>query len=258
MHRDEILAALERDGYAYVPGLFDAGVVAAARRDLVALLDETPYGRDDFEGGHTRRIYALFAKTRALDPLATHPVVLDVLDQLLGHYQLSAPAAIAVGPGETAQVLHADDAIYPVPRPHAEMVATVMCPLDVFTEANGATRVVPGSHTWDAPFAPPGTPSLAMEMEPGDALFYRGSVLHGGGANTTDATRLGVVLHYCASWLRPGENHVLAVAPDVVATLPERLQELLGYNVHPPFIGYVDGRHPRRTLPASLPTSVSP
>jgi ectoine hydroxylase-related dioxygenase (phytanoyl-CoA dioxygenase family) len=248
MYRDDVLAALDRDGYALVPGLFEPDAVAAARRDLVALLEHTPHGRDDFEGAHTRRVYALFAKTRTLDGFATHPLVLDVLDVVLGNYQLSAPAAIDVGPGEKAQVLHADDAIYPVARPHAEMVTTVMCPLDEFTEANGATRIVPGSHRWDTPFAAPDTPSTAAEMQPGDALFYVGSVLHGGGANHTDASRLGVVLHYCASWLRAAENHVLAVPPGTAAALPERLQELLGYNVHPPFIGYVDGRHPRRTL----------
>jgi ectoine hydroxylase-related dioxygenase (phytanoyl-CoA dioxygenase family) len=85
-------------------------------------------------------------------------------------------------------------------------------------------------------------------METGDALFYVGSVWHGGGENRTDEPRLGVVLHFCASWLRPVENHVLAVPPDVVRTLPSRLQELLGYGLHPPFVGYVDGRHPRSVL----------
>jgi ectoine hydroxylase-related dioxygenase (phytanoyl-CoA dioxygenase family) len=248
MYRDDVLTALDRDGYALVPGLFDVAAVAKARTELTAALDATPHGRDDFEGRRTRRVYALFAKTRALDEFALHPLVLSVLDEVLGHYQFSSPAAIEVGPGETEQVLHADDAIYPVPRPHAEMVATVMVPLDPFTEANGATRIVPGSHRWDEPFAPPGTPSIAAEMVPGDALFYLGSVLHGGGANQTDAPRLGTVMHYCASWLRSGENHVLAVPPEQAAELPDRLQELLGYNVHPPFIGYVDGRHPKRTL----------
>jgi ectoine hydroxylase-related dioxygenase (phytanoyl-CoA dioxygenase family) len=244
----DVVTALQRDGYAVVPDAFDPDVIARARREICALLDATPYGRDDFEGHRTRRVYALFAKTRALDALALDPLVLSVLDAVLGRYQFSSPAAIEVGPGEHAQVLHADDAIYPVPRPHPEMVATVMCPLDDFTEANGATRIVPGSHKWDEPFAPPGTPSIAAEMRAGAGLFYVGSVLHGGGANTTDAPRLGVVLHFCASWLRPGENHVLAVPPGQAAGLPPRLQELLGYNVHPPFIGYVDGRHPRKTL----------
>jgi ectoine hydroxylase-related dioxygenase (phytanoyl-CoA dioxygenase family) len=69
---------------------------------------------------------------------------------------------------------------------------------------------------------------------------------HGGGANRTGQARLGVVLHYASSWLRPVENHVLVVPPDRARHLPERLQELLGYNIHPPFTGYVDGRHPRK------------
>jgi ectoine hydroxylase-related dioxygenase (phytanoyl-CoA dioxygenase family) len=248
LHTDDVLAALERDGYVVVPGVFEPEAVAQARAELTEILDATPFGRDDFEGRRTRRVYSLFAKTRALDSFALRPLVLSVLDGVLGHYMFSSPAAIEVGPGEHAQVLHADDAIYPVPRPHAEMVATVMCPLDDFTETNGATRIVPGSHRWDQPFAPPDTAAVAAEMHTGDALFYTGSVLHGGGANTTASPRLGVVLHFCASWLRSGENHTLAVPPEVAATLPERLQELLGYNVHPPFIGYVDGRHPRRLL----------
>ena len=62
-----------------------------------------------------------------------------------------------------------------------------------------------------------------------------------------------MILEYAAAWLRPQDNHVLAVPPELVATLPEPLQELLGYNIYPPFVGYVDGRHPRRTL-SSAPT----
>ena len=62
-----------------------------------------------------------------------------------------------------------------------------------------------------------------------------------------------MILEYVASWLRPQENHFLAVSKEVVARLPERLQELLGYNIRPPFMGYVDGRHPRRFLDAGTP-----
>ena len=57
-----------------------------------------------------------------------------------------------------------------------------------------------------------------------------------------------MILEYVAAWLRPQENHFLAVPRDVVAGLPDQLQELLGYNIYPPFMGYVDGRHPRRSL----------
>lgn len=245
---DRCVADLELEGYALLPGAIGPEQVASARGPLEEALSRTPPGRDDFEGHRTRRVYGLFAKTRALDELATHPVILGVLDRVLGHYQLSAPAAIAIGPGERAQVLHPDDAIYPVTRPHVELVVNVMWPLEQFTEANGATRIVPGSHRWVDDRPDSDTATVAVEMDPGSALVYLGSVWHGGGANTTDRARLGVVLHYAVGWLRPVENHVLAVPPAEAASLPRRMQELLGYNIYPPFIGYVDGRHPAKLL----------
>jgi ectoine hydroxylase-related dioxygenase (phytanoyl-CoA dioxygenase family) len=247
---ENLVRDLDRDGYALLPDAARPAAVAAAREDLEAILTRTPTGRDAFEGRRTRRVYALFAKTRTLDGFATHPAVLAVLDQVLGHYQLSAPAGIAIGPGEADQPLHPDDAIYPWPRPHPELVVNVMWPLEDFTAENGATRVVAGSHRWVDEQPGPATPTTAVEMPAGTALLYRGSLWHGGGANRTDRVRLGVVLHYAASWLRPVENHVLAVPPDQARDLPPRLQELLGYNVCPPFIGYVDGRHPRKLLDA--------
>jgi ectoine hydroxylase-related dioxygenase (phytanoyl-CoA dioxygenase family) len=96
--------------------------------------------------------------------------------------------------------------------------------------------------------ARPDEVTVAPPLKSGSALMFLGSLWHGGGANLTDQDRLGVILHYSAAWLRPVENHVLAVPPDVVRTLEPRLQELLGYNIASPFTGYVDGRHPRRLL----------
>jgi ectoine hydroxylase-related dioxygenase (phytanoyl-CoA dioxygenase family) len=245
---DEVVDSLSRDGFALVRGLLSEAELETARRDMRRVLADTPGGRNPFEGAHTKRVYALFAKTRAFDGPATDPLVLGVLERVLGHCQLSAPTGIEIGPGEVAQVLHHDDAIYPVPRPHDELVLNTMWALDDFTEANGATRLIPGSHRWVHEQPGPDTPTVAGAMRAGSVLFYLGSVWHGGGANTTDRARLGVILEYVASWLRPQENHFLAVPTDTAAGLPERLQELLGYNIRPPFMGYVDGRHPRRSL----------
>ena len=148
----------------------------------------------------------MFGKTRALDPLATHPTILGLLDAVLGEYQLSAPTAIDIGPGEGLQPLHPDDAIYPIPRPHPELVVNIMWPLHEFTEANGATRIVVGSHTWVDELPTPDTPTVAVEMPAGSALVYLGSVWHGGGANTTDRSRLGVVMHYAACVVAAGRE----------------------------------------------------
>jgi ectoine hydroxylase-related dioxygenase (phytanoyl-CoA dioxygenase family) len=248
MDADAVVDAMEADGYCIVEGVLAADEVAAARADLRRVLADVPTGRNDFEGYRTQRIYALFAKTRAFDGPAVHPLVLGVLDRVLGSYQFSAPTGICIGPGERSQVLHHDDSIYPLPRPHPEVVVNTMWALDDFTEENGATRFVPGSHRWTDRRPDESTPTVQAVMPAGSVAFYNGSVWHGGGANRTDVPRLGVILEYVAGWLRPQENHLLGVPREVVVTLPERLQELLGYNVHPPFIGYVDGRHPRRFL----------
>jgi Phytanoyl-CoA dioxygenase (PhyH) len=245
---EDVLAPLERDGYCVVTGLMSATDVAAAKASLLEVLDATPGGRNDFEGFSTRRIYALFAKTRAFDGPATHPLLLGVLDRVLGHYQLSAPTGIEIGPGEKAQVLHRDQSIYPLPADYPDVVLNTMWALDDFTEANGATRLVPGSHRWVDRRPAERDEIVSAEMPAGSVAFYVGRIWHGGGANRTERPRLGVILEYVAAWLRAQETHLLAVPREIVAELPERLQELLGYNIYPPFLGYVDGRHPRRYI----------
>jgi ectoine hydroxylase-related dioxygenase (phytanoyl-CoA dioxygenase family) len=246
---DEVVKGLDADGYYVIERFLDADRVAAMKDELLAVLERTPLGRNEFEGFSTRRIYALFAKTRSFDDLAVDPLVLGVAEKVLQPWiQLSAPTGIQIGPGEPAQILHHDDSIYPLPKPHQEVVINTMWAFDDFVEENGATRMVPGSHRWESGRTPSPDETIPMEMPAGSVMFYLGSVWHGGGANQTDRPRLGVILEYIVAWLRAQENHLLAVPRDVAATLPERLQELLGYNIYPPFMGYVDGRHPRRVL----------
>lgn len=239
---------MQSEGYCIVEGMISKKSVKAIKADLLDILGVTPNGRNDFEGYKTQRIYALFAKTRLFDKLAIDPLLLGVLEKILFHFQLSAPVGIFIGPGEVAQGLHKDQSVYPLPNDFPPVVVNTMWAFDDFTKANGATRLIPKSHKWTDRAPTPKDKFVYAEMPAGSVMFYPGNAWHGGGANTTDKPRLGVILEYVGSWLRAQENHVLAVPREVVDTLPERLQELLGYNIFPPFVGYVDGRHPRRYI----------
>ncbi len=162
---------------------------------------------------------------------------------------LSACLAINIGPDESPQMAHADDGFYPDMRPDARHGLSVIWAFDPFTAENGATRAWPGSHLWPADRSPTDTdvwrPAV---MEPGDALVFHGGLWHAGGENRTRAGRLALTAQYCAPWLRTQENMSLAVPPSIVRTLEPSLRSLLGYQIHPPFMGHVNGMHPNRLL----------
>ncbi len=249
---DDVCSLLDVQGYAIIEDVLAPEEVATVKADLQRVLRETPAGgRNDFEGFKTQRIYAMFAKTRVLDGPATHPLILGALDRVLGRYQLSQPVVISIGPGETAQNLHTDDSVYPLPRPHEEVVANAMWAIDDFTMENGATHILSHSHR-DAPEPPDRfdySQTIRAVMPAGSVCLFVGSLFHAGGANHSDRPRIGIAMEYCGTWVRPQENHYLAVPKGTVRELPERLQELLGYNVHG-LLGNVDGMHPKRTLVA--------
>jgi ectoine hydroxylase-related dioxygenase (phytanoyl-CoA dioxygenase family) len=245
---------IEADGYVVIHDLLDGRELDPIRRQLEAQLADAPYGRNDFEGFHSQRLYALLAKAPAVAALVAHPAVLAIIDELLHPgYLLSANIAIKVHPGETAQMLHADDGYCTWPRPRPAVGVSAVWAMDDFTADNGSTEVVPGSHTWGSSAVQPedGDPPVdRIEMAAGSVVVFLGTTLHRGGANRSRHTRLGITPQYCEPWMRQIENMALAIPPRLAKPLPSRVQELLGYSVCPPFIGYVDGLHPRRLLEA--------
>nr|BBK08010.1 phytanoyl-CoA dioxygenase [Streptomyces sp. TP-A0584] len=240
--------AARRHGAAIVSGLIPPDVIERFNRETDAwiaanagrLAPDTGSERYDlFLGRRTLRIHALPAKIEASHDLVTHPDLLGCVERLLSHWSngalLSAAEVIQIGPGESSQILHRDTGSW---WPHLERGehpwnVSAMIALTPFTEQNGATRVVPGSHDWPLERRPHPSRILRAVMEPGDVLFFRGDVLHGGGANrTADQARRGVTLSYCAGWLRPVDNIMLAVPPHKAAELPDELLALLGYTAH--------------------------
>ncbi|MFE3193773.1 phytanoyl-CoA dioxygenase family protein [Nocardia sp. NPDC059240] len=240
------LAAVARDGYVILPDLLSPAELDEIRESVAPLLELK--GRNNFEGHSTQRIYSVLNKTRACDRIADHPRVLALLDRLfLPNYLLSMLQVINILPGEQAQMLHTDDGFYPLPRPRKGLGAATIWAIDDFTAENGATDIIPGSHLWGDRL-PDGETREPVVMRAGSCVFFVGTLWHGGGANRSENSRLALTAQYCEPWLRPQEAFTLSMTRDTVRAVSEDIRRMLGYSIHPPFIGQVDGMHPKRLL----------
>jgi ectoine hydroxylase-related dioxygenase (phytanoyl-CoA dioxygenase family) len=248
---------LEHDGCIVIENIMGDKLLKKLRSELYPILDKTRSCNGDFYGRATKRLSSLIAKSEGCRELAIHPTVLAVMDKFLlkscKEYQLNLTQAIQIWPGEPKQMMHPDDPMFPFMHPGNESMINCMYAVDDFTAENGATHVVPGSHKWERngllPEREPKPNEVVQgEMKAGSMLVYFGSLLHHGGANTTENPRTGLVMSYCLGWLRQSENQYLAVPLELAKTLPERLQKLIGYFVHAPNLGQVEGRDPIEIL----------
>ena len=242
---------LNSDGYTIVRDAIDIDLIDGLLEEVKRLqeqLQRTP-ANNKFEGNHTTRTYNLLAHSEIWQQVPVHKSVLPLVEYVLGKECLiSSLASIAIGPGESAQVLHADDQVQPLAKPHVATVCNSMWALTDFTEENGATRLVPGSHQWQNPDYKNGEPeaeTIPAEMSKGSVLIWHGSLWHGGGANTTtDETRVGVAMNYCAGFIRQQENVQLGIPPEVMRAFSPQLRELCGLGVYRGLTGNIDKRSP--------------
>ena len=261
-------AEFDERGYLVFDNVLDADMVSAYRAALEPHLDTDLRGRNDFEGISSNRVYAMLAKDPIFADMVMHPLPMAFARADLGpSFLLSACLAINLLPGETVQPWHTDDGYVWVDLPHPAFGLSAFWALTDTTVANGATQVLPGSHLWaegpqegalsnisfdinDKAAGDPGAhpDAVSVELSAGSVILAKGTMWHRGGANTTNEPRLIVTPQYCAGWMRQIENMAMSIPPEVAATYPERLREMIGYSIHPPFIGYVDGMHPRRRL----------
>ncbi len=251
------LDRLATDGYTVVVDAIALDVVEALVDDLARLEHDLGIGPagNGFEGRSTVRIYNLLARDRLYQQVPVHPAVLPLVEGVLDPGCLvSSLSSIAIDPGEVAQPIHADDQVMPLDKPHEATVCNSMWALTEFSEANGATRVIPGSHRADhSPTYGAAYDSIPAEMARGSVLVWHGSLWHGGGANTTGQRRVGLAMNYCAGWVRQQENQQLGIPADVARRFGPRLRELCGYGVYQGLIGHIDRRSPDDVVLGPVP-----
>ena len=238
---DEILTSLEQDGATIVTGLVEPTTVDRLVADFAPHLNAVGWGYhdagnpDDFSGHHTKRLHGLVSRSPLVGDVVRHPLLRAMCDRFLRpharEYRISTTELMALGRGETDQLLHRDgDSWRYFPKPRPEILVSANIALTDFTEKNGATVVVAGSHRWDPKREATNAERAQAVMPRGSALLYSGDVLHGGGANETDEVRIGMYLGYLLSWLRPIENHLITNGEQALKNLPPDTQRLFDYS----------------------------
>jgi ectoine hydroxylase-related dioxygenase (phytanoyl-CoA dioxygenase family) len=241
----DVAVVIAADGVAVVDRLVAPSVMDDVAAELEPFVAVTAPGPDDFSGHNTRRTGGLIARSPASHQLVMAPLVRETVASVLGHatnHQLHLTQLISIGPGEPAQPVHRDQwafDFFPFP-PGYEVQCNTIWALTDFTEANGATRVIPGSNHFEDKLRLTEADTEPAEMAKGSVLFYTGSLYHGGGANRSDAVRVGVNITYNLAWLRQEENQYLSVPLEVARTLPVELLRLMGYARGAYALGYVD------------------
>ncbi len=255
----EIATILSEEGFVHlrIPELKET--FARVQRDLAPHLESYPNCEGFFFGFQTKRFGAVFNKSGASHALATHPVVTGVMNSLMKDYcdriQINLTQAIRIHPGETEQLPHRDDEMFPIEHGSVPFMINAMWAVSDFSKENGGTRLWPRSHKDEVTREPDYDDVYYAEMDAGDVVLYVGSLLHCGGANVSDTTRDGLVISYSLGWLRQSENQYLIYPPEVAKDFPVALQELIGYRVHRPNLGWVDGREPMELLDENADSS---
>ncbi len=256
--------ALDRAGCVVVDGAAPPATMDAIAHELAAHAERGSLGASDFEGHATRRTGSPLPRSATFRTIAMHPAVMAACDDVLGHattWRFSAAEYIEIGPGESAQRLHRDRWKYDMVEFGFEVEMNGMWAVTDFTEANGATRVVPGSHRFGPDERPTQDDTVPAEMGKGALFLYTGSVHHGGGANTTDEWRRGLSLQHAVGWLTQSTNQFLECPPTEVTDWPDDLLRFVGYTKTGNGLGYwrdsedpLSAVHPDREFPRGWAT----
>lgn len=253
LYTDELL----REGFCIIPDAAAITDVEGLARDLAPSFNATPASVGPFYGSGTRRFGSLLRRSPRCAAFVQHEMILEIVQNALGpwcdRFQLNLTQAIEIAPGSSMQPPHRDQDMWGGPKGEMEYLVNVMWPYTDYTVQNGATRLWPGSHRRQEELIIAEEEAVFAEMNPGAALLFLGSTLHGGSANLSQAPRRGMIVSYCLGWLKPYENQWLAYPPAIAKNFSPELAKLVGYFQHRPNLGNYEGQCPSVLLGDQVP-----
>ncbi len=252
MDTEQHLAEIQAQGFTIIPDAIELDLIDSLNNALLEIETQQKIapGKNAFEGHRTIRVYNLLAQQKIFQRIPTHDLLLPIVEGVLDEGCLvSSLSSIAIEPGEIAQPIHVDDALYNFPRPHQPLVCNSMWALTDFTEENGATRIIPGSHKRTVkPNYTNEYETVPATMTKGSLLIWNGSLWHGGGANQSQERRVGIAMNYCAGYLRQQENQQLGISLKKAATFSDRLLQLTGFGTYKGLVGHINKQSPTQVL----------
>jgi len=244
---DEVFQYWQEDGAVVIRGLLTPSQTKQMTTELAPILERVQRGSliphptlQAFHGRKTKRAGDIINHSPIFrDHVLENDFIQAICKRCYseggnaGDYWLSAATTLNAGGPQDAQMLHRDLGSYP---PYAllgpdgtESQINFLIATTDFSEANGATRVIPGSHKW--PFDQRGRmeQTIPAELKAGDGLLISGKVVHGMGENKTDSDRGCIQMSVCASFLTPAEAHPFIVDLETAKKLSRRSQRFLGF-----------------------------
>jgi hypothetical protein len=248
---------LLEQGWCIIPNAVSPQLVDAIDTDLATDFRDTPFCNGGFYGARTKRFGRLLARSPLARKIVQHPLILGISRRVMEPWcdtiQLNLTQGLALHPGAPPQLPHRDQDMWRGAIGETEYLVNVMWPFTRYTRENGATVLWPSSHGKRALDPEPPTGEFPAETEPGSALLFLGSTLHGAGGNASDKVRRGAIVSYCLGWLKPYENQWLAYPPEVARGFSPELAALVGYQQHRPNLGNYEGQCPSVLLQPQIP-----
>ncbi len=236
------LQNLREHGYTVVPGVLAGDTLERTREALYRAADSDrrrgreieQFALDIGDQSLTQRIWNVLSRDPLFEDLVEHPLALAYVREILGWPALLGNISANIcSPGCAGGHLHADQTFLAEPWPaNGPQGLNVAWAIDDFTETNGATRIVPGSHQLSRGVRPEdaGADTVAMEAPAGSMIVFESRLWHKTGCNSSaDQTRAGIFAWYTKTYVRTQENWFLALKPEIRQFASADMLTLLGY-----------------------------